>query len=303
MSINYLKVFIAVTAAVLFTSVLVRAAEETADVRHVSGEIVWIDTKLGKIQLKEDTSEGTRTLTEYQVNQDETRVTDPSDKKFLVIQDLRAGQYVIIDVIEGKEEKIVKKITTEPLPALMLLMADDKVITLRLTMRKLWEDHITYTRNYIISALAGLDDAGAVAQRLLRNQDDIGDAIKPYYGEEAGRKLTALLRDHIMIAAEVVKAAQTDNNEGLVKAQTKWNVNADDIAAFLSNANPNWEGNDMTAMLHKHLEYTTAEVVSRLKKDWTADIVAYDRGHQHMLMFADLLTEGIVKQFSEKFGQ
>ena len=173
-------------------------------------------------------------------------------------------------------------------------------LDLRSAMRKLWEEHIVYTRNYIISALADLEDVNAIAGRLLKNQDDTGDAIKPYYGEEAGKKLAALLRDHIMIAAEVVKAAKTDNKE-LVTVQTKWSANTDDIAAFLGSINPNWAGNDMRAMLHKHLEYVTGEVVSRLKKDWAADIDAYDQGHRHMLTFADMLTDGIVKQFPDKF--
>jgi hypothetical protein len=174
-------------------------------------------------------------------------------------------------------------------------------LQLRLAMRKLWEEHIVYTRNYIISALADLEDAGTVAQRLLKNQDDIGDAIKPYYGEEAGKKLSSLLRDHILIAAEVVKAAKVGNNEDLDKANNKWVANADEIAAFLSGANANWAKNDLISMLHKHLELTTGEVVSRLKKDWAADIDFYDKGHEHMLMFADTLTEGIVKQFPDKF--
>ena len=174
-------------------------------------------------------------------------------------------------------------------------------VDLRMGMRKLWEDHITYTRNYIISALADLEDAGKVAERLLKNQDDIGDAIKPVYGDEAGKKLTSLLRDHIMVATEVVKAAKTGNNEELTKANKKWYANADEIAAFLSGANPHWTKQALTDMLYKHLEYTTAEVVSRLKKDWAADIEAYDKGHMHMLMFADTLTDGIVKQFPAKF--
>ncbi len=181
--------------------------------------------------------------------------------------------------------------------------ADGEVVALRLGMRKLWEEHIVYTRNYIISALAGLEDVDVIAQRLLRNQDDAGDAIKPYYGEEAGKRLGLLLREHIMIAAEVVTAAKADNSEELAKAKAKWGVNTDDISAFLGSINPNWAGNDMKAMFHKHLEYTTGEVVSRLKKDWTADIDAYDQGHQHMLMFADILTQGIVRQFPEKFTQ
>ena len=98
-------------------------------------------------------------------------------------------------------------------------------VELNMAMRKLWEDHITYTRNYIISALAGLEDTGKVAGRLLKNQDDIGDAIKPIYGDEAGKKLSALLRDHILMATEVVKAAQTGNKEELSKANKKWYAN------------------------------------------------------------------------------
>jgi len=174
-------------------------------------------------------------------------------------------------------------------------------VDLRMDMRKLWEDHITWTRNYIISALSNLEDTGKVAERLLKNQDDIGDAIKPIYGNEAGKKLATLLRDHILIATEVVKAAKMGNSEELTKANKKWYANADDNAVFLSGANPNWPKQALVDMLYKHLELTTGEVVSRLKKDWTADIDFYDKGHIHMLMFADALTDGIVKQFPEKF--
>jgi hypothetical protein len=181
------------------------------------------------------------------------------------------------------------------------MLCNKSVVDLRMSMRKLWEDHITYTRNYIISALADLEDTGKVAERLLKNQDDIGNAIKPIYGDEAGNKLASLLRDHILIATEVVKAAKMGKNEELTMANKKWEANADDIAVFLSGANPNWPKQDLTDMLYKHLELTTGEVVSRLKKNWDADINNYDKGHEHMLMFADALTDGIVKQYPDKF--
>ena len=181
------------------------------------------------------------------------------------------------------------------------MLCNPSVIDLRMAMRKLWEDHITYTRNYIISALADLEDAGKIAERLLRNQDDLGNAIKPIYGDDAGNKLAALLRDHILIAADIVKAAKSGNNDGVTAGEKKWHENADEIAAFLSGANPNWPKAVLVDMLYKHLDYTTTEVVSRLKKDWAADIEAYDKGHEHMLMLADALTDGIVKQFPNKF--
>lgn len=172
---------------------------------------------------------------------------------------------------------------------------------LKLGMRTLWEDHIGYTRNYIISALAGLGDTSNVAERLLKNQDDIGDAIKPFYGVEAGNKLSALLRDHILMATDVVQAARMGNKEELSMASQKWYANADAIASFLSSVNPAWSRHAIEEMLHKHLEFTTREMVSRLEKNWVADIQAYDNGHAHMLMFADVLTNGIVKQFPDRF--
>ena len=142
---------------------------------------------------------------------------------------------------------------------------------------------------------------GKAAERLLRNQDDIGNAIKPVYGEAAGNKLTSLLREHILIAADIVTAAKAGNNDGVAKGQKRWRANADEIAAFLSAANPNWPIDTMKNMLYKHLATTTSEVVSRLGKDWAADTAAYDEGYAHMMMFADMLTDGIVKQFPDKF--
>lgn len=174
-------------------------------------------------------------------------------------------------------------------------------VMLKDEMKRLWEDHITYTRNYIISSIANLEDKDAVAARLLKNQDDIGNLIKPYYGEEAGKKLSSLLRDHIIIATKVVDAAKAGNNDELTKYSKEWTINADAIADFLSKANPNWDNKILKEMLYKHLQYTTNEVTARLKKDWKADIDAYDKGHVHMLGFAKELSKGIMKQFPEKF--
>jgi cold shock CspA family protein len=116
MKISHTGLFFAVTAMVLFTSISVRA-ELTPFVRHVSGEITWIDTKLGKLQLEADASPSTGEITEYRITDYETRVTNSSDEKFLKIADLQPGQHVTIDVINGKEGDIVQKITANPRPA------------------------------------------------------------------------------------------------------------------------------------------------------------------------------------------
>ncbi|MEP6775938.1 MAG: glycosyltransferase, partial [Chloroflexota bacterium] len=107
-------------------------------------------------------------------------------------------------------------------------------LTFRDTMRKLWEDHVTWTRLFIVSAVAGLPDIDATTQRLLANQTDIGNAIKPYYGEAAGNQLTALLRDHILGAAAVLTAAKAGDTAATQTASDKWYANGDDIATFLN---------------------------------------------------------------------
>jgi len=172
---------------------------------------------------------------------------------------------------------------------------------LRTNMRKLWEDHITWTRNVICCLVDGLPGADEAVKRLLKNQDDIGNAIKPIYGADAGNKLTALLHDHITISADVVNAAKASDNTALSVANKKWLANADDISTFLSSANPNWKLEGMKKMMHDHLQLTTDEAVARIKKDYNADIAAYDKVHNEILEMADMLTDGIVKQFPEKF--
>ncbi len=172
---------------------------------------------------------------------------------------------------------------------------------LRMEERKLWIDHVLWTRSFIVSDLASLEDKGPVLERLLKNQDDIGNSIKPYYGEEAGNKLASLLKTHIELAGQVTDAAKTGNKADLAKYNQLWYDNADGIADFLSAANPNYSNKVLKEMLHKHLEYVTTQAVTRLNKDWAADIKAFDEGEEHMINFADVLIDGIIKQFPEQF--
>jgi hypothetical protein len=170
-------------------------------------------------------------------------------------------------------------------------------------MGKLWEDHITWTRMFIISDLADAPDLQTTTQRLLQNQVDIGDAIKPYYGDAAGDHLTTLLRDHIVIAADVVAAAKAGDTPRLHDQMTRWQANADDIGDYLGSLNPeSWPAANVKAMMRHHLDLTTTEAVARLNQDWAGDIAAYDQVHLHILTLADTLTNGIVAQFPDAFA-
>jgi hypothetical protein len=169
-------------------------------------------------------------------------------------------------------------------------------------MRKLWEDHITWTRLAIVSFAHDLPDLPATQARLLRNQEDIGNAIKPYYGRAAGNQLTALLKEHIVGAVALLKAAKS-GDQALIKQRTdEWYANGDEISDFLHEANPrNWSRKAMRRMMKGHLDKTISEAVNRLTGKYAADVRDYDRIHRHILMMADTLSKGIVKQFPRRF--
>ncbi|WP_433942790.1 glycosyltransferase [Paenibacillus sp. SN-8-1] len=181
------------------------------------------------------------------------------------------------------------------------LCISPKMVQLKTDMQKVWIDHTIWTRSYIVSAISNRPDQQDVLNRLLRNQQDIGNVIKPYYGEAAGNKLADLLREHILIAGKIVAAAKAGNQAEVKKLEADWHRNADDIAKFLSAANPNWQFKELQDMLYTHLQLITEIVLNCLKGDWKADIAATDKNEIHMIHLADILTEGIVKQFPDKF--
>lgn len=136
-------------------------------------------------------------------------------------------------------------------------------------MRKLWEDHVTWTRLAIVTFADGSGGFGPTAGRLLQNQIDIGDAIKPYYGDAAGDRLTALLHDHITIAVELLQAAKA--------------------------------ADAMRAAMRTHLDQTLTEASDELQGHYAASITDFEAIHAHILMMADQLSAGIIQAFPARF--
>lgn len=114
---------------------------------------------------------------------------------------------------------------------------NEAAVSLKQDMRRLWTDHVVWTRSYIVAAVADQPDVKAAEKRLLQNQEDIGNAVGKIYGAPAGQQLTALLKEHITIAADLIKAARS-----------------------------------------------------------------FDKVYGHILTMSDALSDGIVRQFPEKFG-
>ena len=173
-------------------------------------------------------------------------------------------------------------------------------VRLKENMRRLWSDHVVYTRLYIIDAVDNTGAANVTLTRLLRNQDDIGNAVAQYFGAPAGSQLASLLKSHIAIAGELVAAAKAGDNARVADADRRWHSNAVDIATFLANANSNWSRDDLIAMLNEHLMLTTQEATARIRKDYSTGEATFDRIYTQAMNMADALADGIVKKFPDK---
>lgn len=169
-------------------------------------------------------------------------------------------------------------------------------------LRMLWEQHVVWTRLTILSIVFNLPDVDLVTNRLLRNPKDFAAALKPFYGEKVASKFSDLFTSHLVIAAELVKAAKAGDSKAAADAEKRWYANADEIAAFLAGINPYWSEMEWKDMLHEHLPLTKTEAVEMLTKNYAGSIATFDKIEKQALEMADVMANGIVKQFPEKFA-
>jgi len=167
--------------------------------------------------------------------------------------------------------------------------------------RMLWEQHSAWTRMAIMSIVFGLPDAEAATERLLRNPRDFERALRPYYGDRAASEFSRLLRDHLVIAAELVKSAKAGNTKAAADAERRWYENADEIARFLARVNPNWNEREWRTLMRHHLDMVKAEAVQMLNKNYAGSVNEYDEIEAQALEMADEMSRGIAAQFPNRF--
>ncbi|MGZ4934753.1 MAG: acetylglutamate kinase [Halobacteriota archaeon] len=183
-------------------------------------------------------------------------------------------------------------------PAKMLTKAE---LALRLAMQKRWEDHVFWGRCYIISVAADLHDRDATVQRVRANHEDIGEALKPFYGADVTNTLKALLLEHTNRAAPVIKALKAGSALLAKDAEQRWYENADQLGTFLSSINPYWPEKEMQAMLYEHLRLSKSEAVHRFSGDYAGDIAEFDEAVVQIIELADFFSNGIIQQFHDRF--
>lgn len=163
--------------------------------------------------------------------------------------------------------------------------------------RLLWEQHVYWTRLVITGIAFDSPDLEASTARLLRNPTDFAKTFARFYGRETGEEFGRLLRDHLVIAAELVKAAKAGDNKAAAQAEKRWYENADDIVRFLYHVNHYWSLAHMRRMWHEHLAMTKDEAVATLTGKHAESVAIFDRIERQALMMADEFSCGIIRQF------
>ncbi len=163
--------------------------------------------------------------------------------------------------------------------------------------RKLWEQHVFWTRAFIISTASGLNDLDLVTERLLRNPTDFASALKNFYGGEKARAFETLLKEHLLIAASLVNNTKAGNVEAAYEDRRKWHKNADELSVFLGEINPHWSSRQFRSLFYEHLKMTEDEAVYRLNVKYASDIALFDSIENHALQIADFMAYGILNQF------
>ena len=174
-------------------------------------------------------------------------------------------------------------------------------VNLLTQMNLVWLEHILWTRLLLISIAEDLKDLDATQARLLQNPKDISNVFRKYYGDSIASTIERLLTEHLVIGKDLIVALKNNNQKLASELNTKWYKNADDMAEAFSSINPFYPKETIRHMLYEHLRLATNEVSARLKKDYMADIKAYDMVQKEILEMSKFFVNGIVKQFPNLF--
>lgn len=188
-------------------------------------------------------------------------------------------------------------------PAKVTTGQTDAEVAFRMDMRRLWEDHVVWTRLVMLEVAdttGGLDNA---ADKLAGNSDEMAALFEKYYGKVKGGRVGSLFREHTSLTTDIVKATKAGDEPKAAGDEKKWRKNADRLAGRLLDVNPEWSRIDLKAMWHDHLDFTKAEIEARANKDYAGDVKAFDAVRSQALDMADVLSSGIIKQFPKDFGK
>jgi hypothetical protein len=177
-----------------------------------------------------------------------------------------------------------------------------KVAATKAALRDLWVGHIFWVRGVVFETFAkNAPAATAAEQAVVGNAKDIAGAIAPFYGQPAADQLFALLAGHYGATKEYLDAAVKNDAAAGSKATDHLTANAQEIAVFLSGANPNLPKDTLEELLLAHGGHHLQQIQEVQAGQYEKEAATWTAMKGHIYVIADALTDALAKQFPEKF--
>lgn len=176
---------------------------------------------------------------------------------------------------------------------------NNDVFNLSNHIRLLWEQQVMWSRALMIGCLYELPDLEFVTKRLFDNPNHFAQIFLRFYHNDKAIELQKLLTEHLELNYELIKLFKNKANTSDI--EKNWELNADEIAQFLSSLNPHWIEIDWQRMLHKYLQLIKDELIFYVNKHYQNGVAMFDEMQRHALDIADMMTNGIIKQFPKQF--
>jgi hypothetical protein len=177
-----------------------------------------------------------------------------------------------------------------------------KVAATQAAERDLWVGHIFWVRE-VARGLAQKNQAAAdfAEKQVVANAKQIAGSIEPFYGKAATDQLFKLLAGHYTAIKAHATATVAGDAAGAKKALGELTANANEIAKFLSGANPNLPEATLQGLLAAHGGHHVQQNQQLAAHDMAGEARTWEAMKTHIYTLADALVGGIAKQFPDKF--
>lgn len=168
-------------------------------------------------------------------------------------------------------------------------------------VRMLWMQHSEWTRMAFVAIIFDTPDKDAVIERLLENPLDFAQFLQEFYGAMIAFEFGDLLTEHLTLAGDWATAMKMGDSAKAEKINIRLYENAEEISMLLSSINPYWSYENWKMMFFRHLDLAKAIAVQMIESNYRESIKTYDRFESEVMMMAQMMYEGILKQFPHIF--
>jgi len=177
-----------------------------------------------------------------------------------------------------------------------------KVAATQAALRDVWVGHIFWVRE-VSRSVADKNTAAteSAEQQAVANAKAIAGSIEPFYGKPAAEQLFKLLAGHYTAIKTHAVANAAGKAAEAKKAVDDLTANANEIAVFLSGANPNLPEATLKQLLAAHGGHHVQQNQQLAAKDYAGEARTWEAMKTHIYVIADALGGALAKQFPAKF--